>query len=363
MQKKVIALAVAGLVSGAAFAQTSVVFGGIVDMGYSYKSSFSTSGTAARSAVDQGGQDGSRLFWKATEDLGNGLSVSAEQQLRMAADTRTAPVADASVLTLAGKSWGAIRAGNYGSVADDINGYSETGMGWGNGVFDITPVDTTYNVIGYVTPDFSGFQAKLNYSTNDKGVDDANGNGTVNVRSYGLNGSYIGNGLKLGAAYQRRAAATGLVTTAAVAPTVTDPIGSAALYEAYKTNEWLLSGSYTFGQFSVGAGYDREKTSMDNDSLTRKAWRINGGFAITPNDQVSLSYSRLKYNDQDGGVAKASGYGVSYSHMLSKRTNVYASYGHISQSDSTALYAIDNGNGPLDATYKSMFKVGMRHQF
>ncbi len=352
MQKKVIALAVAGLVSGAAFAQTSVVFGGIVDMGFSHKSSFSQSGTSARSAVDQGGQDGSRLFWTATEDLGNGLSVSAKQELRMAADTRANPVADASVLTLAGKSWGAIRAGNYGTVADDINGFSETGMGWGNGVFDMIGSEfgggTNRNVVGYVSPDFGGFQAKLNYSTNDSNdntasADDSNGNSKVNVRAYAVSGAYQGNGLKLGGAYQKRSEAEG--------------VGFG------KQVEWMLSGGYTMGQFSIGAGYDRAKDYTVGDEFTRKAWRINGGFAITPNDQVSLSYMRLKYSN-DGGSSKANGIGLSYSHMLSKRTNVYASYGHVSQDNDTALFATDtNANTAMDAGYKSMFKVGLRHQF
>lgn len=333
MQKKVIALAVAGLVSGAAFAQTSVVFGGIVDMGFSHKSSNTNSAISARSAVDQGGQDGSRLFWTATEDLGNGLSVSAKQELRMAADTRSSPVADSSVLTLAGKSWGAIRAGNYGSVSDDINGFSETGMGWGNGVFDMITNGTNYNVVGYVSPNFSGFQAKVNYATHDKPIDDNNGNGTQNVRAYGVNAAYQGMGLKLGASYQKRAAATGIGED--------------------KQTEWMLSGGYTIGQFSIGAGYDREKNYDAVNPMVRKAYRINGGFAITPNDQVSLSYMRVKEDYSTTTDLKASGVGLSYSHAMSKRTNVYASYGKVSQNDDSALY-----DG-----YKSMFKVGLRHQF
>ena len=39
MQKKLIALAVAGLVSGAAFAQTNVTVYGVVDVGYQYNKS------------------------------------------------------------------------------------------------------------------------------------------------------------------------------------------------------------------------------------------------------------------------------------------------------------------------------------
>lgn len=332
MQKKVIALAVAGLVSGAAFAQTSVVFGGIVDMGYTYKSSHTNSGISARSAVDQGGQDASRLFWTATEDLGNGLSVSAKQELRMAADTRSSPVADSSVLTLAGKSWGAIRAGNYGSVSDDINGFSETGMGWGNGAFDMISNGTNYNVVGYVSPDFGGFQAKLNYATHDKQADDNNGNSKQNVRAYGVNGAYQGNGLKLGASYQQRAEAAGISSA--------------------KQTEWMLSGGYTFGQFSVGAGYDREKNFV-TDPMVRTAWRINGGFAITPSDQVSLSFMRIKQDYNVAGDKKATGYGLSYSHMLSKRTNMYASYVKVTQNQETAWLN----------DYKSQLKVGLRHQF
>ena len=64
MQKKIIALAVAGLVSGAAFAQSNVTVFGIVDMGYQY--SWGTNGSnyndmKAKSEIKAGGQDGSRF--------------------------------------------------------------------------------------------------------------------------------------------------------------------------------------------------------------------------------------------------------------------------------------------------------------
>jgi len=340
MQKKYIALAVAALASGAAFAQTSVVFGGIVDMGYTYKSSNANSAVNSRSAVDQGGQDGSRLFWTATEDLGNGLSVSAKQEIRIAADVRGSVGIDSSVLTLAGKSWGAVRAGNYGSASDDIAGFSESGgMGFGNEVLPLIVVGTHYNVVGYVSPDMGGFQAKLNYSTNDTNGEDANGNGDLNIRAYSVNGAYTGiAGLKLGAAYQQQ---------------------SKTLTVSKKT-EWTLTGGYTMGQFSVGAGYDRTKDSAA-DPMVRKAWRLTAGMAITPSDQVALSYSRVKNDYTTATDLKANGYGVSYSHMMSKRTNVYATYGHISQSDSSALYSTTAA--AADSTYKNQFRVGVRHQF
>ena len=50
MQKKIIALAVAGLVSGAAFAESNVVISGIVDVGYQYSSDALAHGLTRRLA-------------------------------------------------------------------------------------------------------------------------------------------------------------------------------------------------------------------------------------------------------------------------------------------------------------------------
>ena len=74
MQKKIIALAVAGLVSGAAFAQSNVTVYGIADAAFQYSSSSYVNGVKSQSAINDGGQDGSRVGFKGTEDLGNGLS-------------------------------------------------------------------------------------------------------------------------------------------------------------------------------------------------------------------------------------------------------------------------------------------------
>ena len=79
MQKKLIALAVAGLASGAAFAQTNVTMYGVADAGYVY-----SSGDAARgplgintgsnefSGIISGILSGSRLGFRGEEALGNG---------------------------------------------------------------------------------------------------------------------------------------------------------------------------------------------------------------------------------------------------------------------------------------------------
>ena len=58
MQKKIIALAVAGLVSGIAYAQTNVTVYGIVDQGYGYISGKNAAGNLKRNAIDDGGNLG-----------------------------------------------------------------------------------------------------------------------------------------------------------------------------------------------------------------------------------------------------------------------------------------------------------------
>jgi len=357
MQKKVIALAVAGLLSGAAFAQSSVTFGGTVDVQFYNGSDNTASTTASRNSIDDGGWDASRLWWTADEDLGNGLKVQAHQQFRIDTDRRNIVEVNRSWLQLGG-SFGTVKAGTFGNVHDDINGYSEAkGMGYGQSVIGLLTSDTTYNAVQYISPNFSGFGFKAAYSTNDTNggavgaaADDANGNGTLNVRAYGLQATYVNGPVKAGLSYDRKS------------------------LDSAKANELLLSAGYDFGMFQLGAGFDRTKNeglnvfagsgsgyggvtligTLASTNWTKKAFRISGGVSITPNDQVNLSYSRVKYDLSTGASEKANGYGLSYYHIMSKRTNVYVTYGVVSQ-DEDARMAYTG--------YQKHFKVGMRHQF
>jgi predicted porin len=84
MQKKIIALAIAGLASTAAFAQSNVTVYGVVDAAYVYTHSnggdrFNTKATEKHgndfSGIQSGQLAGSRIGFKGTEDLGNGLKA------------------------------------------------------------------------------------------------------------------------------------------------------------------------------------------------------------------------------------------------------------------------------------------------
>jgi predicted porin len=79
MQKKLLALAVAGLASGVASAQTNVTIYGVLDAGYLYSSGKrlvrASSGTNTFSGVANGLAAGNRLGFKGEEALGNGLKA------------------------------------------------------------------------------------------------------------------------------------------------------------------------------------------------------------------------------------------------------------------------------------------------
>ena len=84
MQKKIIALAVAGLASTAAFAQTNVTVYGVADAAYIYTHTNGGNGLNTKAGekhgndfngIQSGQLAGSRIGFKGTEDLGNGLKA------------------------------------------------------------------------------------------------------------------------------------------------------------------------------------------------------------------------------------------------------------------------------------------------
>lgn len=356
MQKKIIALAVAGLVSGAAFAQSNVTIYGIVDLAATHGTSHTTDGKASNTGIDNGGWDSSRFGWKGTEDLGNGLSAYFEQQVRSKADYRNGGWStNKSILGLQSKSWGAIQAGNFGDVHDDIIGYSEAGgMSWGKGVLDLVKNDATYNAVSYISPSFSGLQFRIAGSTNDQDADETDNDS--NIQSLGGNVTYVNGPAKLGFAIETKKSDNG---------------GGAANDGDF--DAWTLSGGYDFGMVKLGAAYAREKndgiggdmglttvneagaSSAASTDYTKKAWRVNVGAPIGVTNHINLSYTKVKVDfggatsDQD---VKA--WGLSFIHTMSKRTDLYAAYAKVSQDEDSAM---------LYSGYQSRFKVGLRHKF
>lgn len=88
MQKKLIALAVAGLMSGAAFAQTSVTIGGKFDASYQFKKTANADkdgvaqGGKTTETLGDGGNSTSRITFGAKEQIAPGYDIRVDLDLR-----------------------------------------------------------------------------------------------------------------------------------------------------------------------------------------------------------------------------------------------------------------------------------------
>lgn len=152
MQKKLIALAVAGL-STAAFAQSNVTVYGRANLGFD---SYSATGSAAGAAQDYKGRtrvfdNGSRIGFRGEENLGNGLKASfvIESGVNIDSGTNTGQggQASTSVGTLGTRSSWLALGGNWGEVR-----LGRQDLYWGDGVLN----QTSANYINTATTLSSG---------------------------------------------------------------------------------------------------------------------------------------------------------------------------------------------------------------
>jgi predicted porin len=88
MKKSLIALSVLAAVAGTAQAQSSVTVYGVLDMALQNENNGAFSkGKGSITSLDSGVQSGSRLGFKGSEDLGNGLKANFKLEMGIQADT------------------------------------------------------------------------------------------------------------------------------------------------------------------------------------------------------------------------------------------------------------------------------------
>ena len=355
MQKKIIALAVAGLVSGAAYAQVApnnVTLYGIVDMGYQYSWDNVGSDIKSKSDVKSGGLDGSRVGVKGEEDLGNGLKAFFDATWSFASDYNSTPtMGEGSSVGLEG-SFGKVRAGYFGNFLDDNTGVDASGRHGMINSGSLYGTGKNANFIAYYSPVFSGLQVKAGFSSsvNSADVDPTAANSlTANVRAYTAAVSYENGPIKAGIAYaQYKAQANENYT------------GSND-----KSSDWNAGASYDFGVArvsvfggqqklgaSAGPNFDYLGANYDKKSF----WALGASAPIGANDTIKAGYGHAKLR----GVGtqeddKANAWDIVYLHSLSKRSTIYAMYGNLN---------VDNvDTAAAQSTYQKAFNVGLRHTF
>ena len=367
MQKKLIVLAVAGLVSSGAFAaENNVTLYGIVDVGLVHDSG-SINGSAATGSstrLDSGVSQGSRIGLKGTEDLGGGLKTSFLAETGFCADNNTTGYCSGGTAGpgVNGKSVNSgLYGGNFMSRQAWLNLSGDFGTlsagrqytpGWGltasfdpfgagtagqiNNLFNAS-LYRANNSVAYVTPNMGGFSAVYAHAFGEI----TNNSKAVSGDTIGAN--YANGPLAVGAAYL----------------TVNDPAGNSG--DLLKNTN--LGASYNFGVAKLDAEYETTKSSpLGITNTDASNWMIGATVPMGGGVGSHLAVSYIDHNDKTAVNKDATQVGVGYFYGLSKTTTLYTAYAHINNKNGAA-FLVGNANPNQPGVGDSEFNLGVTHAF
>jgi predicted porin len=411
MKKSLFAIAAVTAFAGAAQAQSSVTVYGLLDMGFAggnYRAATtSVSKSTSGLSVQQASQATSRLGFRGTEDLGGGTAAffTFETGLLPNGQSNTAGTLSTfntrqAFIGLSQKGIGRASMGTQQTTIHDVVGMTTAGANnnlVGDLIYGVAgaaggaamPTNTTYgggagvsytvrlnNTIKFATENISGFQG--NAMAVLQGTDATQTNSTtggVNSNTgWGLGLNYTFKQLFLTANYQsftnRTSAATqGTNPASATAPTFTIFGASqvATMGSNVDDNQMYVAGTYNFGILQGFASYINRKTSANNNNLyfaryTAQQIGVRSNLTKTVNVFASVSSGAYEAPAYDAQKANLAGYQLGANYVLSKRSNLYAMMGNVSQSNANNV-----GNNPTTATNSAFnannYAVGMRHTF
>ena len=286
----------------------------------------------------------SRIGFKGVEDLGNGLKAGFQLEAGFNSDDGSDALAfkRQSEVNLSG-NFGMVRLGNfypesYYATSDYIGMHNhETGSSsdvlyydaaWFDGNLD---GNGTGNKVAYRTPTFNNFWAEGSVSFHEKAKDPAKPN-EVRKNAYDLAANYNNGPLSLGAGY------------------------------SYWNSNYqaALRGLYTFGQFTVGAYYQRNKDDnaiLGTGAGSRNNFRLSAMYVLNASEfhvNVGRANSWSKVDD-----SAATQWTLGYNYNLSKRTKVYTYYTKVNNKKGASYHDNVQNNGDDF----SSFALGIRHNF
>ena len=353
MKKTLAAVAVLGAFAGSALA-ADVTFYGLVDLGLGY-SHVDDNGSKSDSWGMESGQDsGSRIGFKGTEQISDGLTVGFQLETQFSADTGVNKDAFFHRISrlYVQTDFGEIGMGRYGMLDSTTGPYSLAGSamhattgvaGAGStGIIFLGQDDRRDNAITYKSPKFGGFQVQAQFageSTDEYSSD--------SERYYALGATYdVGafhsalvvssHDYKAGSTYENKELDDGLVVTA--------------------------GASYDFGvtkAFLAGQYFDNDKhTYLDETKGYVKGYGVTVG-AKTPVLggvlTTQVGYGDAEDIENSDATYKAWNVAALYHYGLSKRTTVYGAVGYANQKDEDVNYEYEKK--------ATTFGVGMIHTF
>ncbi len=211
MKKSLLALAVLGAFAGAASAQSSVTLYGVADANLTYATAkLASDATQSLWSVGSGGLNGSRFGLRGTEDLGGGLKAKFVLENGYNIDTgnqgQGGRLFGRAAWVGVEAGFGEFRIGRHltpiGIAADETNSLSTKGSDLFAvvGTLAANAAYRTDNSINYLTPNWGGFNAHVQFSTRLAG-DELNKPNNKQQRHAGLNFRYAGGPVKAGLGY------------------------------------------------------------------------------------------------------------------------------------------------------------------
>ena len=374
MKKSLVAITALAAVS--AFAQSSVTLSGIIKGGVA-QTKYSSGPVGSVNGNGLSVADGSsRFIIGGTEDLGGGLKAVFQIDTRFRMDDNggaptSSPLGAGNTFVGLSGGLGMVQIGKLDThycLGADQHGARATAqqasscalLGYvGNVGASIANSSRTTNVIRYTTPNFSGFQGRLSYSTSFNGPEGAPGDaGKGRAMNAALN--YGSGPLKAGVSIWDAKSESRLATA------------TRADQEAY-----TLFADYNFGVATVGLTFDESKRiggllSVAETESKRRAWSIP---VTVPLGAGTLLFTYTKARDLTGTAAPAVNantgatlVSIGYDYALSKRTSLGVSYAKLNNQANAgyALYNQASANGtPNNAVGQdaSQLYLGIRHAF
>lgn len=321
--------------AGAASAQSGVTVYGILDAGIARE----TGGAdGAVTKLASGVQSGSRIGFKGQEDLGNGMSAHFVLVNGLDLDTGKARQGGAlfgrdAYIGLS-TSAGTVNLGRQCNpifiALDGIDPFETGFTGAATNLMSIGAARTD-NTVSYATPKLNGVSATMMVGLGERAGD-----------------SSLGRTLALSIDY----AAGPWVATVAY-----DSLQATALNTM---KEVLLGASYNFGPVTVHAAFETEKDDVGSDF---RDYLLGASVPLGPG---KLLASYVKKQDRAANRRGGRQLAVGYTYALSRRTNLYSSFGAIRNEPAATNVAGDASSGgsvPAAGDGSRALALGIRHKF
>ncbi|HEX8785244.1 MAG TPA: porin [Telluria sp.] len=343
---------------GAAHAQSNVTIYGIADAALVGE----RGGVAAMDKITSGAASASRIGFKGDEQLGNDMSAFFTLETGAKIDTgeldATNTIFNRQAFVGLKGDFGAVSLGRqYTSyhlmlvnVVDPFNtGYAGTSKNlfpdWGANI-------RTSNTIRYASRTIAGVDAETFYSAGEQSEISAG-------RQYGGAIGYANGPLTLRVAYNaKNSDVVGTATTAAV----NHDIG----------RNTLIGGNYNLGWVIFNVGYEIDKgynsaplgNTNNNYGGVKPTASTDGRETLlglsAPVGPGKLMFSVMHKTDRTSFDQDASSIGIGYLYNLSKRSGLYAAYGHIWNHNGAGYTVANNTESGSGSTG---YNLGIRHTF